>query len=82
MQELLLTYQSLPPQAQQTLLAFLDFLWQKEQQESTQPDADPFSAWSTISTWSEADVRPIEEAGEWLNQWQPLLSGDSDRWTA
>ena len=69
MQELLLKYQSLPPQAQQTLLAFLDFLWQKEQRGATQPDA--FADWGTISTWSEADVQPIEEAGERLNQWQP-----------
>ncbi len=71
MNELLLKFQALPAESQRLLLEFLDFLWQKEKPQAIEPSGDPYAVWDTISVWSAEDVRPIEEAGEQLNQWQP-----------
>jgi hypothetical protein len=71
MYELLLKFQALPADSPRLLLEFLDFLWQKEKPQTIEPVGDPYAVWDTISTWSAEDVKPIEEAGEQLNHWQP-----------
>jgi hypothetical protein len=71
MNELLLKFQSLPADSQRLLLEFLDYLWQKEKPHLSEQPNDPYAVWDTISVWSVDDVKPIEEAGEQLNQWQP-----------